>query len=120
MNDQSTYRSQFADDTILVGEGSWQNLWTIEPILRGFEMVSGLRINLCKSKTYGIGVNDHFKQASQFLLCCIYKIPFKFLGIHVDSNPRRCDCLRPVVEGIRRKISTWRGRFLSTGQESPY
>lgn len=36
----------FADDTILVGEGSWKNVWAIRAILRDFEMVSSLRINI--------------------------------------------------------------------------
>jgi hypothetical protein len=31
---------QFADDTILVGEGNWDNLWTIKTVLRSFELMS--------------------------------------------------------------------------------
>ncbi|MCI03330.1 LINE-1 reverse transcriptase like, partial [Trifolium medium] len=34
---------QFADDTIIVGEGNWDNLWTIKTVLRSFEIVSGLK-----------------------------------------------------------------------------
>lgn len=29
---------QFADDTILFGDGSWKNIWTIKALMRGFEM----------------------------------------------------------------------------------
>jgi hypothetical protein len=39
---------QFADDIILMGEGSWSNLWTIKTILRSFELVSGLKIKICQ------------------------------------------------------------------------
>jgi hypothetical protein len=39
---------QFADDIILMGEGSWSNLWTIKTILRSFEFVSGLKIKICQ------------------------------------------------------------------------
>ncbi|MCI24320.1 LINE-1 reverse transcriptase like [Trifolium medium] len=35
---------QFAEDNILIGEGSWDNLWSIKTILRSFEMVSGLKV----------------------------------------------------------------------------
>jgi hypothetical protein len=31
---------QFADDTILLGEGNWDNLWTIKTVLRSFELMS--------------------------------------------------------------------------------
>ncbi|XP_058756961.1 uncharacterized mitochondrial protein AtMg01250-like [Vicia villosa] len=44
---------QFADDTILIGEGDLSNLWSMKAILRGFELMSGLRINFRKSKLYG-------------------------------------------------------------------
>ncbi|MCH96329.1 LINE-1 reverse transcriptase like [Trifolium medium] len=47
---------QFADDTILIGEGSWDNLWSIKTILRSFEMVSGLKVNFFKSKLYGLNM----------------------------------------------------------------
>lgn len=55
---------QFADDTVLVGEGSWSNLWALKAILRGFERVSGLRINMWKSKIYGVGIDQYFLQAA--------------------------------------------------------
>lgn len=51
---------QFVDDIILVGEASWSNLWASKSILKGFEMIPGLRINMWKSKIYGIGVREHF------------------------------------------------------------
>lgn len=30
---------QFADDTILMGKATWDNLWSIKTILRSFELV---------------------------------------------------------------------------------
>ncbi|XP_058754109.1 uncharacterized protein LOC131627286 [Vicia villosa] len=40
---------QFTDDTILLREPSIDNLWCLKVVLRGFELVSGLRINFMKS-----------------------------------------------------------------------
>jgi hypothetical protein len=40
-NNISFHTLQFADDTILVGEGNWNNLWTIKTVMRSFELVSG-------------------------------------------------------------------------------
>jgi hypothetical protein len=34
---------QYADDTLCIGEASIENLWTLKALLRGFEMVSGLK-----------------------------------------------------------------------------
>ncbi|GAU24569.1 hypothetical protein TSUD_149100 [Trifolium subterraneum] len=94
---------QFADDTILMGEGSWDNLWTFKTVLRGFELVSGLKINFMKSKLYGLNVEDEFLAAgSTFLSCRSDAIPFKFLGIPVGANPRRRETWRPVVEAMSK------------------
>ncbi|XP_058783223.1 uncharacterized protein LOC131657889 [Vicia villosa] len=47
---------QFADDTLVMGECSWRQVWAIKAILRAFELVSGLGINYHKSKLIGINV----------------------------------------------------------------
>lgn len=36
---------QFADDTVLMGKGTWNNLWSTKTIFRSFEMVSVLKVN---------------------------------------------------------------------------
>lgn len=64
---------------------SWSNLWSIKAILRGFELVSSLSINLYKNNIYGVNVNNYFIQcASYFLLCCICSFPFKILRVQID------------------------------------
>ncbi|GAU35431.1 hypothetical protein TSUD_375210 [Trifolium subterraneum] len=81
---------QFADDTILMGDCSWDNIRTIKSILRGFELVSGLKINFVKSKLYGINMETNILEAAATYLDCSHdSIPFNFLGIPVGANPRR-------------------------------
>jgi hypothetical protein len=46
-----------------VGEGLWENIWTIKVLLRSFELVYGLKINFVKSKLYGINVEDRLLSA---------------------------------------------------------
>ncbi|CAK8543928.1 unnamed protein product [Lathyrus sativus] len=46
---------QFADDMIVIGDGSLSNIWAIKSILRAFELVSSLRVNMNKIKLYDIG-----------------------------------------------------------------
>jgi hypothetical protein len=82
---------QFADDTILVGEGSWDNLWTIN-------------------------LEDRFLCASSsFLHCGIDSIPFRFLGIPVGANPRRRSTWLPILDSMNKRLSTWNRRLLSIG-----
>ncbi|MCH82956.1 LINE-1 reverse transcriptase like, partial [Trifolium medium] len=70
-----------ADDTIIVGDGNWDNLWTIKTVLRSFEIVSGLKVNFYKSKIYGINLDDSFLSASSSFLNCVWILYlFAFLG----------------------------------------
>lgn len=59
---------QFVDDTILVGEVYWSNMLAIKSILRDFQMIYGLRINIWTSKIYGIGAREKFLQAASYFL----------------------------------------------------
>lgn len=107
---------QFADDTILVGECNWQNLWALKAIFRGYELVTNLKVNFCKSKIYGLNTTNSFLEAgADFLSCCSDKIPFKFLGIVVGSNPKRVASWNGVIDNLNIKFSRWKWRFLSIG-----
>lgn len=60
---------QFAFNTILIGEGSWKNLLSIKTLLRDFELVSELQVNLAKSKLFSLNVDFNFcKQPLPFCL----------------------------------------------------
>lgn len=68
------------DDTIIVADGNSDNLWMMKAILRGFELMTGLKINFIKSKLYGIKVSDWLiESASSFLNCDVDSLPFKYL-----------------------------------------
>ncbi|PNY10310.1 ribonuclease H [Trifolium pratense] len=95
---------QFADDTIFMGKGIWDNIWTIKIVLRSFELVSRLKINFVKSKLYGINVDSRLLEAgSSFLSCQSEVIPFKFLGIPVGANPRRRETWKSVVDAMSKR-----------------
>lgn len=66
---------QFADATILIGEGSWNNLWTINTFLRGFELVLGLRLNLSKTNLCGLNLDSYFFRRPQ-LFCLVVSVRF--------------------------------------------
>ncbi|XP_058742206.1 uncharacterized mitochondrial protein AtMg01250-like [Vicia villosa] len=59
---------QFAEDTLMVSEGSWKQIKALKIGLRAFELVSGLGINFHKSKLIGINVSPHFMDAASLYL----------------------------------------------------
>lgn len=61
---------QFADDTIILCEPSWSNVWCVKALLRGFKLVSGLNANIFKSNLLGVNVERDFIQEASTFLCC--------------------------------------------------
>ncbi|XP_058750550.1 uncharacterized protein LOC131623553 [Vicia villosa] len=105
---------QFANDTILIRDGSWDNLWCFKAILRDFELASNLRVNLNKSLLLGFNLDSDFLQAgSSFLNCEIGSSSFVFLGIPVGINPRRREVWKPIVSKLRRRLGGWQNIHLS-------
>jgi hypothetical protein len=102
---------QFKDDTLLVGEVSWENVLTIRSILRYFKLASGLKVNFLKSRLVGLNMSDDFlADLAQFFNC---SIPFPFLGIPLGANPRLSNTWTPVIERFHCKLSSWRHKFVS-------
>ncbi|GLT48339.1 hypothetical protein SLA2020_219710 [Shorea laevis] len=81
---------QYADDTILFGAATDENVWAMKGILRAFELVSGLKINFNKSQLVGICVEDEWLNKMSWVLRCKKgALPIKYLGITVGGSCRR-------------------------------
>jgi hypothetical protein len=107
---------QYADDTLCLGEATVGNLWTLKAILRGFEMVSGLKVNFLKSSILGVNVSaDFMRLASVFLDSRIGSVPFKYLGLPVGANIRRASTWDPLVNSLRKRLDGWANRHVSLG-----
>ncbi|XP_058784431.1 uncharacterized protein LOC131659235 [Vicia villosa] len=107
---------QFADDTLIMGEGNRKHVRALKAVLRAFEIVSGLGINFHKSKLIGINSNDHFLDAvSHFLSCKREESSFHFLGIPIGCNPRKESSWNPIVDKMKCRLEGWTNRFLNLG-----
>ncbi|XP_058776499.1 uncharacterized protein LOC131650805 [Vicia villosa] len=78
-NDEGIDILQFSDDTVIFGEASTANLWNLKVILRGFELISGLKINFSKSSVMGVNVGDWILDAATNFLAC-KRAPIKVLN----------------------------------------
>ncbi|KAF1877091.1 hypothetical protein Lal_00033648, partial [Lupinus albus] len=93
-----------ADDTLLIGKNSTQNILVIKSILMCFELVFGLKINFHKSKFIWVNSDrDFILSAVNNLHCEIGSIPFKFLGIPVVSVGNEW-----MDEGLCRRLGSSR------------
>lgn len=107
---------QFADDTLFFCDPNSSEVLGFRAVLRYFELVSGLRINLGKSTLIGVEVeNSRIKDWADLVGCGIGKLPFSYLGLLVGGNPRLKNFWTPVVERIERRLAGCGKKFLSLG-----
>ena len=107
---------QYADGTLCIGEASVENSWTLKALLRGFEMVSGLKVNFHKSCLIGVNVDEVFMDmVCSFLNCRKGVVPFMYLGLPVGAIPRKVETWEPFVEQLRRRLFSRGNRYISLG-----
>ncbi|GKA13005.1 RNA-directed DNA polymerase, eukaryota, reverse transcriptase zinc-binding domain protein [Tanacetum coccineum] len=106
----------YADDAVFVGQWSESNISTLVHVLECFHRVSGLKINMSKSKIMGIHVdNVNVSRAANKLGCLVLKTPFLYLGSFVGGAMHRLQAWNDIVDRVRRRLSKWKMKMLSIG-----
>ncbi|GJR89466.1 RNA-directed DNA polymerase, eukaryota, reverse transcriptase zinc-binding domain protein [Tanacetum coccineum] len=106
----------YADDVIFIGDWSLHNTHNLICILRCFFLVSGLKINVNKSKISGICIsNEDILVMANVIGCGAANIPFKYLGVPIGCNMARCSNWDPVMQKLSTSLSHWKARLLSVG-----
>lgn len=103
-----------ADDLMVFAEGNKRSVEGIFEVFEKFDKMIGLKISLEKSTLLMAGITSQNQDdiLSQFPFAA-GKLPVRYLGLPLlTRNMKITDCL-PLIEKIRKKISTWTGRFLS-------
>ncbi|GJS18930.1 leucine-rich repeat-containing protein [Tanacetum coccineum] len=91
----------YADDAVFVGEWSENNIATLVHVLDCFHKVSGLKINMNKSKIMGTHVDhDKVSRATNKLGCQILKAPFLYLGSYVGGNMNRLKSWDDIINRV--------------------
>ena len=115
-NGEAITHLQFADDTILFTFARWEEIIVLKRVLRCFQLVSGLKINLSKSFLVGVGsMEDHIALMARRLHCQVSQLPFQHLGMPVGGTPSRKAMWTLVIENFERKLSKWKSQCLSLG-----
>ncbi|KAJ9550970.1 LOW QUALITY PROTEIN: hypothetical protein OSB04_015015 [Centaurea solstitialis] len=107
---------QFADDAIFVGEWDKDNAMNLICILKCFEVCSGLKINMGKSRLLGVSVSkEEVTSLARRLKCKEDSIPFRYLGLPVGGNMKLARNWQPLIDKCRSKLSGWKAKTLSIG-----
>nr|GEX69244.1 RNA-directed DNA polymerase, eukaryota [Tanacetum cinerariifolium] len=113
-------RWDFLDDILFfVGQWCESNITTLVHVLGCFHRVSGLKINMCKSKIMGVHVkSDNVKTDALKLGCLVLKRPFVYLGSIMGRVMSRTNAWSEIVERVKKRLSKWKMKTLSIGVNS--
>ena len=107
---------QYADDTVFIGEASWENAVVLKSMLRGFQMASGLKINFAKSQIGVVGVQASWiQEVADFLNCRHMDFPFHYLGMPIGIKSSSRVVWEPMISKFEAKLSKWNQKNLSMG-----
>ncbi|GJU06616.1 RNA-directed DNA polymerase, eukaryota, reverse transcriptase zinc-binding domain protein [Tanacetum coccineum] len=106
----------YVDDVIFMGEWSQSNVHNLLCMLRCFYLVSGLKINVQKSKILGVYVsNEDVSDMAKVIRCGVANLSLIYLGIPVGCNMRRCSNWNTIIQKFSSKLSKWKACLLSIG-----
>ncbi|GJW43442.1 reverse transcriptase domain, reverse transcriptase zinc-binding domain protein [Tanacetum coccineum] len=107
---------QYADDALFFGEWSKSNMIHLLHILNCFHDVSGLEINLSKSRLFGIGVSgEEVVNIARGVNCSYGFLPFTYLGLPVGKDMNRIKAWSDIANKFTKKLSSWKANLLSVG-----
>lgn len=104
----------FADDLLVFVDGTQQSMECILGVFKRFEEISGLSISLEKSTLYTAGVTDLDREAILRHIPLAYgSLPVRYLGLPLMTKRMSSQDYSPLVERIRKRITSWTARQLS-------
>ncbi|KAK1258186.1 hypothetical protein QJS04_geneDACA021679 [Acorus gramineus] len=107
---------QFTDDTLLLSEASELSVQGLRFIVWCFGMLSGLSINLNKSTTFGLNLEEgDERRMAACMGCLVGFFPTRHLGLPLVKGRMTKENWGPLVDRFERRLAGWKGRLLSWG-----
>lgn len=105
---------QYADDTLLFLENSYEKARNFKWIRSCFENLSGMKINFHKSDLLTINIEEEVAKSFAQIFCCkLGSSPIKYLGVPLHFDKLRMKDLQPIIGRIFKNIAKWMGRSLT-------
>ena len=105
----------FVDDILIFCDADAMQIASLRAILARFEEVSGLRINLGKSKLVPIGVVHNMDVLMGMLGCRQSSLPLRYLGLSLGAKFKELPIWNPILEKMERRLAGWKTLYLSKG-----
>ena len=105
----------YADDTLFFCEADKDQLKFLSWILMWFEAMTGLKINLNKSKIIPIGPVANVGELASELGCKVGSLPTFYLGLPLGAKHKALGVWDSVEERFRKRLASWKIQYISKG-----
>ncbi len=106
---------RFADDTLIFCDAGPIKLEHLRFVFLWFEVVSGLKINLGKSKMVPVSEVPNLEDLAQILGCKIVSLPMKYLSLTLRATFKANSIWNPIIERMEKCLAGWKRLYLSKG-----
>jgi hypothetical protein len=107
---------QYADDTLILIQGSDEDIANLKFLLMCFEDMSGLKINYHKSEVFVLGQRSNESTSiANKLNCNLGSFPFIYLGLPLSDRKLTLEQWLFLVRKLAGKLEPWVGRLMSSG-----
>ena len=104
-----------ADDTLIFCGVNLEQIWHLKSVLVWFQIVSGLKINLGKSKLASIGDVQNVETLASILRCKVALLPMTYLGLPLGATFKAKAVWTGVLEKMEWQLARWKILYLSKG-----
>jgi hypothetical protein len=105
----------FTDDTLIFSDDNPDHIFHIRLLFPWFEAISGLKINLCKSKMVPVGCVPDLENLAGIMGCKTAQLPMNYLGLPLGAKFKSKAIWDPILEKMERKLAGWKRMYLSKG-----
>lgn len=106
---------QFANDSLFMIKADLEMIRNLRCILLMLEVILGLKVNLSKTTLSPVGNVHNIEHMAAVFGCRVASLPISYLGPPLGAKAASKTIWNPVIERMRKKLSTWKGRHLSKG-----
>lgn len=89
---------QFADDTIIFCDNSQRQIRMLWCVLKCFEALSGLKLNLAKSSLIAVGDVPNLDQLAADLGCRMGSFSSSYLGMPLGASFKKKEIWDPILD----------------------
>ncbi|XP_078173282.1 uncharacterized protein LOC144567102 [Carex rostrata] len=104
----------YADDAMFFIKPEVQQLQALQIVLTAFKQISGLLVNLAKSKLMiSMGSQATQQELANVLGCRLATLPFTYLGLPLSNKKLPKSAYLPLIQRMNNRLGGWAAKHLT-------